>query len=203
MNVYANRDNLNKFQHQHMISVFRISINYSGQTASLRLNLFFFVLLRCKCKAVIKQFKAKETENMTANISDSANNKKLNVRNVSKWDVDMTVEWLASIDFGECSKYFVDHRINGIALLMLDENDLKEVIKHNVGQRKNLYHTIRMMQIKYNRHMNKINSDSFFSSNSEEEDEESDDNEEGSDVADESLIKEISKVKKSKFQLDI
>lgn len=131
--------------------------------------------------------------------SSPSRNRKLQIRNISKWDVDMTVEWLASIGFTECSQYFIDHRINGIALLMLDEEDMKEVIKHNVGHRKNLYHVIRMMQIKYNRHMNRINSDSFFSSNSEEDEEDEDDDEDkGSEIGDESLIEETNKIKKSK-----
>lgn len=92
------------------------------------------------------------------------------VKHISKWNIEATVQWLASIGYEDCGQYFKEHHINGIALLMLDENDLKEVIKHNVGQRKNLYHEIRLKQVQYNRYMNKKSSDSFFNSNTDDED---------------------------------
>ena len=92
------------------------------------------------------------------------------VKTLSKWDVIKTTKWLSSIGYSDCIKCFQEHNINGRALLMLDENDMKEVIKHNVGQRKNVYHIIRIMQIRYNRYMNKKNSRNFFTSASEEDD---------------------------------
>ena len=95
------------------------------------------------------------------------------IKYTSKWDVKTVGQWLASIGFTDCSQYFAQHKINGLALLMLDEEDVKEIIRHNVGQRKNLYHTIRCLQIKYNRYMNKVNSDSFFAATNSEESESS------------------------------
>lgn len=131
----------------------------------------------------------------------------LNVKNVAKWDVDATCQWLTSIGYHDCDAYFKEHRINGIALLMLDEDDMKEVIKHNVGQRKNLYHMIRLMQIRYNRYINKSKSASFFSNNSDDDDDgdnisESSRNESENDDEDyldseDFLIKEPEKLKKN------
>lgn len=95
----------------------------------------------------------------------------LHMKHIPKWNVTSTVEWLKHIGYEDCGVHFREHRINGRALLMLGEEDLKEIIKHNVGQRKNLYHLIRLLQIKYNRYMNKLNS-SFFSNNSADEEEE-------------------------------
>ncbi len=95
------------------------------------------------------------------------------IKYTSKWDVKTVTQWLASIGYTDCSQYFTHHKINGLALLMLDEEDVKEIIRHNVGQRKNLYHTIRCMQIKYNRYMNKANSDSFFAATNTEDTESS------------------------------
>lgn len=96
------------------------------------------------------------------------------VKHASNWDVKDVGQWLISIGFNECGQYFTQHKINGLALLMLDEEDVKEIIRHNVGDRKNLYHIIRCLQIRYNRYMNKANSDSFFgSTNSEDSESES------------------------------
>ena len=51
---------------------------------------------------------------------------------------------------------------------MLNEDDLKEIIKDNVGQRKNVYHLIRILQIKYNRYMNKRETNIFSISDDED-----------------------------------
>lgn len=52
------------------------------------------------------------------------------VKRASKWDVGAVGHWLESIGYHECAKYFAEHKINGLALLMLDEEDLKEVRYH-------------------------------------------------------------------------
>lgn len=112
------------------------------------------------------------------NISQHINNtnleeiKQLEMKYISKWNVEATVEWLKHIGYEDCGVHFREHRINGRALLMLSEDDLKEIIKHNVGQRKNLYHLVRLLQIKYNRYMNKIKSNSFFSNDDDEDEDE-------------------------------
>lgn len=108
---------------------------------------------------------------MTENTLSSKSKTKIqyDVKTLSKWDVTTTINWLSSFGYTDCAQCFQEHHINGRALLMLDEHDMKEVIKHNVGQRKNVYHIIRVMQIRYNRYMNKLNSRSFFTSESEED----------------------------------
>lgn len=67
--------------------------------------------------------------------------------------------WVESVGYADCVPMFREHRINGRALLMLKEDDMREVIHHNVGQRKNLYHLVRMLQVRFNRHMSKVESD--------------------------------------------
>lgn len=96
----------------------------------------------------------------------------IDYKNIRKWSIDNTLEWLASVGYQDCDKYFIEHKINGRALLMLNEEDLKEVIKHNVGQRKNLYHLIKQLQINYNKARS---SSSFFESDCSSSSNESED----------------------------
>jgi hypothetical protein len=103
-------------------------------------------------------------------LSKEKQTKKVNIKNITKWSVSTTIEWLKSIDYGDCGAYFREHKINGRALLMLNEDDLKEVIKHNVGQRKNLFHLIRILQIRYNRYINNKSANTFFTTTSDDED---------------------------------
>lgn len=132
----------------------------------------------------------------------TAKPRSFNVKHISKWTVDSTVEWLTAVGYKECGPFFKDQRINGIALLMLDEDDLKEVIKHNVGQRKNLYHMIRLIQIRYNRYMNKMKSmDSFFTRPSSGNDSNSSNNSSSDDSGDENALIEESKIIKQSFLL--
>jgi hypothetical protein len=126
----------------------------------------------------------------STNNSHNSNGVNFDCKNLSKWSVEATVKWLKSIDYEDCGDYFIKHKINGRALLMLNEDDLKEVIKHNVGQRKNLYHLIRVMQIRYNRYMNNAQSNMFSSSDEEDENEdEEDEDEEGLNSDDTSELK--------------
>jgi hypothetical protein len=98
--------------------------------------------------------------------NNNNNNNNLDIKHISKWNVETTIKWLKTTGYDSCEQSFRDHKINGRALLMLDEEDLKEVIKHNVGQRKNLYHLIKVLQITYNRYCNNLSSASSFFSNS-------------------------------------
>ncbi|CAF0788450.1 unnamed protein product [Brachionus calyciflorus] len=84
------------------------------------------------------------------------------LKSIKKWNIDITLKWLSNIGYNDCTKYFREHKINGRALLMLNEDDLKEIIKHNVGQRKNLYHIIKQLQLNFNK-----STSSFFESDSE------------------------------------
>jgi hypothetical protein len=74
---------------------------------------------------------------------------KINMKHLPTWDINKTIDWLTNIGFEDCVPYFKEHRINGRALLMLNEDDMKEVIRHNVGQRKNLYHLVRRLQLRF------------------------------------------------------
>lgn len=105
----------------------------------------------------------------------------IDFKNIKKWSIDSTLKWLKSIGYEDCDKYFLEQNINGQALLMLNEDDLKEVIKHNVGQRKNLYHLIKQLQVNYNKTRS---SNSFF------DEDETDDTEHETDL-DSDSCKEI------------
>lgn len=95
-----------------------------------------------------------------------------NIKNLAKWDINQTLKWLRRSGFSDCERYFAEHKINGRALLMLDEDDMKEVVRDNVGQRKNLYHLIRTIQMRYH---NFIQSSSIENDLEDEEKEEDDD----------------------------
>lgn len=99
---------------------------------------------------------------------------KYDLKNLTKWDVPRTLKWLRSNGYEDCERYFVEHKINGRALLMLDEDDLKEVIRDNVGQRKNLYHLIKTIQARYHAYMS--------SAHVEVEDDEREEEEEGEET---------------------
>ncbi len=127
--------------------------------------------------------------------------KTIEMKYISKWNIESTIEWLKQIGYEDCGKHFREHRINGRALLMLSEDDLKEIIKHNVGQRKNLYHLIRLLQIKYNRFINKMNS-SFFS-NDDDDDEEDENNyeeEEENNNIEEQEFENLKEIKNNQHQ---
>lgn len=111
--------------------------------------------MKNKSRNHISKKKSSKTQNLYSSLNDNLNkNEKFDLKNVSKWSTESTMNWLKSISYEDCEKYFVEHNINGRALLMLNEDDLKEIIKNNVGKRKNLYHLIRLLQIRYNRYMN-------------------------------------------------
>lgn len=61
------------------------------------------------------------TTSLNTDKSNSRNSELLDIKNVAKWNVDTTIKWLESINYNECGKYFSEHKINGRALLMLDE----------------------------------------------------------------------------------
>jgi hypothetical protein len=125
-------------------------------------------------------------------MSSNPNQDNLDIKHISKWNVDTTIKWLKTTGYDSCEQSFREHKINGRALLMLDEEDLKEVIKHNVGQRKNLYHLIKVLQITYNRYCNNLSSaSSFFSNsssrNSTDDEDENDDEKQNEDIKNESI----------------
>jgi hypothetical protein len=119
------------------------------------------------------------------------NNNSLDIKHISKWNVETTIKWLKTTGYDSCEQSFREHKINGRALLMLDEEDLKEVIKHNVGQRKNLYHLIKVLQISYNRYCNNLSSASSFFSNSSSrsstDDEHEDDEKQNEEIKNDSI----------------
>ena len=98
------------------------------------------------------------------------------IRQIADWSIKTTLKWLKTIGYEACSANFQEHRINGRALLMLNEDDLKEIIKFNVGMRKNLFHLICTLQMKHGKYLNKSESKKFFHDSTEEEDDDDDDN---------------------------
>jgi hypothetical protein len=131
---------------------------------------------------------------MSAGLTASSSKKKLNfspsstsvsrnnhlsidLKQVSEWSIETTLKWLKAIGYEACSANFLEHRINGRALLMLNEDDLREIIKYNVGHRKNLFHLIRTVQLKHAKYVNKSESKKFFNDSTDEEDDEENESE--------------------------
>jgi hypothetical protein len=118
--------------------------------------------------------KIRTSSSSTSVASNATTSKTLNfeIRQVPNWSIDTTLKWIKSLGFEMCCPFFQEHRINGRAILMLNENDLKEIVKHNVGHRKNLLHLILNLQNKYNKVMAKKASNSFFSDTTDDDEDE-------------------------------
>ena len=111
--------------------------------------------MKNKLKKSISKKKAPSSPNINTSSHETLSKSEvIDFNSISSWSTESTVKWLKYISYGECENNFTEHNINGRALLMLNEEDLKEIIKNNVGKRKNLYHLIKILQIRYNRYMN-------------------------------------------------
>jgi hypothetical protein len=115
-----------------------------------------------------KKKSSKNQSHFNSSSDNLHNQPKIDLNNVSKWSIESTGVWLNSIGYGDCEKYFIDHSINGRALILMEENDLKEIIKNNVGKRKNLYHLIKVLQIRYARYMNESKTNIFSTSDEDD-----------------------------------
>jgi hypothetical protein len=154
-----------------------------------------------RCQSPISIFAM--TDTATASGSDASLKKKLNfssssttasstttskatalnadVRQIADWSIETTLKWLKSIGYEACVANFQEHRINGRALLMLNEDDLREIVKYNVGMRKNLFHLVRTLQLKHTKHVHKTESKKFFNDSSDEDDDQEEYGEEDGD----------------------
>jgi hypothetical protein len=64
--------------------------------------------------------------------------------NMLNWSKEDVSAWLNSLEYDSYVQAFNKHEINGRALVMLDEDDLKQMIR-NIGDRKNIYFHIKSM----------------------------------------------------------
>lgn len=63
------------------------------------------------------------------------------------WSVERVKLWLKSINYDKYCDIFEKHNINGKALIFLDDNDVKDLVK-NIGDRKNIFHQIETLKSK-------------------------------------------------------
>ncbi len=77
------------------------------------------------------------------------NTDELNLQYVRFWNVEDVQIWLKLNEYENYSNGFRRNKINGRALLMLDDTDLKEIVD-SIGDRKNISHKIRQLQIRFN-----------------------------------------------------
>jgi hypothetical protein len=74
----------------------------------------------------------------------------LEINNISQWSIKEVEIWLKEINFDTYAESFENHAINGRALIMLDEDDMKQLVD-NIGDRKNLYFHIKLLKHSYPR----------------------------------------------------
>ena len=74
----------------------------------------------------------------------------MNNNKIMQWNVEDVKLWLKDNNFGVYSHKFEAHGINGLALLMLDEDDMKHLVE-NIGDRKNLYFNLKILKNNYSR----------------------------------------------------
>lgn len=67
------------------------------------------------------------------------------LNNIINWSIDDVKSWLISINYAIYVDIFEKQSINGKALLLIDEDDIKDLIK-NIGDRKNLCYYIKSFQ---------------------------------------------------------
>lgn len=70
--------------------------------------------------------------------------KKLTI--VYQWDVDDVIYWLQQIGLNDIIPVFRQHYINGVALLELTEEDMKNELKLVLGIRRQLLKAIRELK---------------------------------------------------------
>ena len=69
-------------------------------------------------------------------------------KNAADWSIDEVGEWLTSKDYPSYIAAFKKEKINGRALILLNEDDLKQMVK-SMGDRKNLSFHIKSLKIAY------------------------------------------------------
>ena len=77
------------------------------------------------------------------------------------WSVDRVKVWLKSINYDKYCDTFEKQCINGKALIFLDDNDIKDLVK-NIGDRKNIFHHIGILKSQET-HLAKVPRNRIFS----------------------------------------
>lgn len=81
--------------------------------------------------------------------------------NVENWTTNDVKQWLKSLGYNDYIRIFQEQCINGKALLLINENDIKDLIVNSIGDRKNIYFNIKKLQKSYKKNKN----DSFIGEN--------------------------------------
>jgi sphingomyelin synthase-related protein 1 len=81
--------------------------------------------------------------------------------NVENWTTNDVRLWLESLGFNDYIHIFKEHCINGKALLLINEDDIKDLVVNNIGDRKNLYFSIKKLQKSFEQ----IKNDSYLAEN--------------------------------------
>ena len=77
-----------------------------------------------------------------------ASRAKMKSKTVSEWTIDDVVTWLSQSGHGDPDiiEKFKEHEIDGKALLILKEDDLKSMSGFRIGAMKRLYISIKQLQ---------------------------------------------------------
>jgi hypothetical protein len=74
----------------------------------------------------------------------------LDISNVTKWSIENVSDWMRHINFDEYTHEFKRQKINGQALIMLNEDDTRQLI-NRIGDRKNFYFHVRSLKFEYDK----------------------------------------------------
>lgn len=81
--------------------------------------------------------------------------KKVDLKTIDKWTTNEVHQWLKSVKFDKYYDRFKQNSINGQALLMINEDDIRDIVE-NIGDRKNLFYQIINLQMSYNERENRL-----------------------------------------------
>lgn len=102
-------------------------------------------------KTLKRMAKEREKEEKRNRRMSKSYNEMGDMQKGAKWKISDVCDWLVAMDMAEYVSTFKKNRIDGVALLNLSENDLKELGVLAVGARKKILQAIQVLNEKFQR----------------------------------------------------
>lgn len=74
----------------------------------------------------------------------------LDTSDVTNWSIDCVANWMRQINFDEYIHEFKRQKINGQALILLNEDDIRQLVTR-IGDRKNFYFHLKTLKVAYDK----------------------------------------------------
>eukprot|EP00039_Didymoeca_costata_P025627 m.14000 g.14000 ORF g.14000 m.14000 type:complete len:515 (+) comp4963_c0_seq1:215-1759(+) len=100
-------------------------------------------------KTLRKQAKEREKEEKRKNRSSKVFDETMRAEKGSKWKTQDVCDWLAAMEMSEYMSTFKKNKVDGVALLKLSDQDLKELGVMAVGHRKKISQAIEVLNEKF------------------------------------------------------